>query len=386
MLRARLLYLAALGGSVVFAIVYDQNRDIGFMPLYALLLLLLFSLASVLSVPLFLRITQSVDRDEIFKGESLCYRVRVKNKGVFSYAKASYVCHSTDVIPHGEEKPVSMSPGKAIDREYALHFPSRGVYRLGVRRVAVTDLFGLFRFSFAARKPMSITVFPRSDEDYALTLRKDAQSAAMHYDLYNEDYTNVADVRKYTQSDSLRKIHWKLTAKRGELIVKNYQSYDQGKTVLYLDARPVTLPAVAQAAFEDKMVSYVAAAVDTCMQNRTSAELVYGAAEEEQAPVDPADEPGRIYRLLAEIPFQADEEDFYTYCDQINHTAGTMNMILFLSGLDGGMTDTVRNFLSFGHNVFVYHFHTAGQPVSEAEEYSLDSLTACGAVVNRVEI
>jgi len=50
-----------------------------------------------------------------------------------------------------------------------------------------------------------------------------------------EDFSSILDLRKYNYGDSLKKVHWKMTAKKGELYVKNYEFKANTGLWIFLD-------------------------------------------------------------------------------------------------------------------------------------------------------
>ena len=45
----------------------------------------------------------------------------------------------------------------------------------------------------------------------------------------------IKDIRKYKIGDSLKRIHWKVSAKYGELYTKNYEMYSNEEYNIFLD-------------------------------------------------------------------------------------------------------------------------------------------------------
>jgi uncharacterized protein (DUF58 family) len=121
---------------------------------------------------------------------------------------------------------------------YRVHPAMRGVHQLGPLHARVTDPFGLAEFERELAGHSRVVVVPRtvalgglpggsgvgSGEDGSILLRSGQ----------GED---DAVVRQYRQGDDLRRVHWKSTARRDELMVRVEERPWRGGTTLLLDRR-----------------------------------------------------------------------------------------------------------------------------------------------------
>lgn len=385
MWKSRALFVLFCALVLAFAWFYN-DAAISYVAVYAVALLLLFSLTGVLAAPVFIKITEQVDKRELFKGESLAYSSKVHNKSVFFYPKVRFRYYSSH-LDYGGKEAVSLIPRHAETARSQVRFAYRGLYRIGIQEITVTDFLGLFHLTFGVNRPMDVTVFPRSDETFSLFIRNESQNTVFRYDIFNESNTDVADVRKYTPSDSFRKIHWKLSSKRNELMVKNYQSYEPNRTLLFLDTREIPLEDdLSRLQFEDKMVSFVSSAVDHCAQSRVPAYLVHGDRPEEQFPIDPGEGLRGVYGLLARIPFSDQISSFPMFCDLLDRNGTAYNLFLFLSDIDREAYDAVCRFTSLDHNLYLYFFYSRALPLTESVNLLLDNLKAQGVSTHKIEV
>ena len=100
----------------------------------------------------------------------------------------------------------------------------RGRYRLGPIQLSSSDPFGLFPFERDLTPTTNVVVYPRTVDiqQFALPIGVlpggDAVRRRTHYVT-----TNAAGVRDYAPGDSYSRIHWKSTARRDRLIVKEFE-------------------------------------------------------------------------------------------------------------------------------------------------------------------
>ncbi|MCB1125916.1 MAG: DUF58 domain-containing protein, partial [Verrucomicrobiae bacterium] len=103
--------------------------------------------------------------------------------------------------------------------------------------VARRDPFGLFRAFSRVRKPHTVLVLPRRYPlpPLALPGRTQYQRGGVAMAAGVGESEEFISLREYRQGDSLRRIHWRSTARRGEPIVKEFQDEHFTRHALVLD-------------------------------------------------------------------------------------------------------------------------------------------------------
>lgn len=113
----------------------------------------------------------------------------------------------------------------------------RGPLVLAGGLLARPDPFGLFRAFSRVRKPHTVLVLPRRHPLPPLALPGQSQyqrgGVAMAAGVGESE--EFVSLREYRQGDSLRRIHWRSTARRGEPIVKEFQDEHFTRHALVLD-------------------------------------------------------------------------------------------------------------------------------------------------------
>ncbi|HEX6510024.1 MAG TPA: DUF58 domain-containing protein [Chloroflexota bacterium] len=115
----------------------------------------------------------------------------------------------------------AVGPYQALVRTYTLSAVQRGVYAMGPAIVETGDPFGIFRKQASLGGRMEIIVYPRifRPEEIGLPYREALGELVTRRSLY-EDPTLIAGSREYRPDDPLRRIHWKATARTGQLQVR----------------------------------------------------------------------------------------------------------------------------------------------------------------------
>lgn len=126
----------------------------------------------------------------------------------------------------------------AVSLSYPLHAPERGVHSLGPLVARITDPFGLVEYRRVLAGRSRLVVVPTTVALTGLTVggglggrEADAGRAGAG------PGQDAAVVRSYQQGDDLRKVHWRTTARRDELMVRVEECLERGGTTILLDHR-----------------------------------------------------------------------------------------------------------------------------------------------------
>ncbi|HEX5118145.1 MAG TPA: DUF58 domain-containing protein [Pseudonocardiaceae bacterium] len=121
---------------------------------------------------------------------------------------------------------------------YRVHPIMRGVHQLGPLRARITDPFGLAEFERELAGQSRIVVVPRT---VALVGLPGGSGTGIGDDgsvrLRSGQGEDDAVVRQYRQGDDLRRVHWRSTARRDELMVRVEERPWRGGTTVLLDRR-----------------------------------------------------------------------------------------------------------------------------------------------------
>ncbi len=131
---------------------------------------------------------------------------------------------------------LSMAPLSAYHMKNTVAFRFRGTYDIGVKCFYVYDFFRMFRIRVPVSYLTSVYVLPRrlSMDDLLAQAVADSTVRTVSSPLVF-DRLEVSDIRDYRMGDSLKSIHWKLSSKAEELIVKEHNTGTSDQTVIFCD-------------------------------------------------------------------------------------------------------------------------------------------------------
>jgi uncharacterized protein (DUF58 family) len=129
-----------------------------------------------------------------------------------------------------------LPPGKEIISTYEIHCEMRGYYQIGPLVMESGDLFGLHRRFRVDAEPQFLLVYPKVIplQGYDLASRRPIGDVRLIHRLY-EDPTRIAGVRVYEAGDPLNRVHWRTTARTGQLHSKVYEPSTLAGATLLLD-------------------------------------------------------------------------------------------------------------------------------------------------------
>jgi len=113
----------------------------------------------------------------------------------------------------------------------------RGVFSLGPTEIVSGDLFGLFPVSRRMPSRGSLLVYPMMVDVHAFPSPPGLLPGGEALRRRTHQVTpNAAGVREYVPGDPLNRIHWRSTARRDELIVKEFELDPMAQIWIFLDA------------------------------------------------------------------------------------------------------------------------------------------------------
>jgi uncharacterized repeat protein (TIGR01451 family) len=167
-------------------------------------------------------------------GESVAVVVNVENSGAVPIGWVLL----EDVLPPGalrhnppklrvngsRLKLMMLRAGGRKTMFYQLECRGRGYFQVGPLMLETGDLFGLHRRYKVGTSPHFVLVYPDvvTLEGFDIASRRPIGEVRMMHRLF-EDPTRIAGVRPYEAGDPLNRVHWRATARTGQLHSKIYE-------------------------------------------------------------------------------------------------------------------------------------------------------------------
>ncbi|MCL4877809.1 MAG: DUF58 domain-containing protein [Anaerolineae bacterium] len=161
---------------------------------------------------------------------------RVQNTAIFPKLWLEVRDHSTLPNHNASHVVPTMFPAQRYRWEANTLCILRGQFTLGPMTINSGDPFGLFQFPRHIKATSRIIVYPATVPiyEFAAPIGRLTGGQAVRRRTY-EVTTNAAGVREYAPGDSMNRIHWKTTARRGKLMVKDFELDPLSDVWIFID-------------------------------------------------------------------------------------------------------------------------------------------------------
>ena len=353
--RNRIIWLTILVSSFVYAWITGER-----ILFVASAVMFVLPLASVILSSYFLarvKLSQTVPRS-VLKNDPSHLTVRFHNHSIMPFG-------NVDCVFHGDENALRMPERENLfvrplrTTEYKLAFSAlyRGHFTLGIKAVEVLDITGLFRLKKKYGKFVEVTSMPliKDLKSFPLNMNTHTQAQARH-DLRDEDYATISDIREYMPTDSIKRVHWKLTAKKGEWLVKIFQSNAQSRVSVILDSMRLDVQPKEMYPLEDHMVETTVAIVKYSLMSGVPVDFF--ATESFKSSARAMGEFSAIYNATGSIKFDKSPplSSLSILTHLLNEAAGYVNAIIISASLNHELSERILNASNNGHNITVLYF------------------------------
>lgn len=231
---------------------------------------------------------------EHIEGDNVPVIVELEPTGTVLPASVTLVEHIGRL---GEQRHSMRRHGRRFSVRYTLERVPRGRYTFENVRAELGDPFGLEGVIMSLPTPGALLVYPR----LARLERLFSESGERSHDgrrllLRRQSGFELHSVREYEEGESLRRVHWPSTARRGQLMVKELEDSPRDEIAVLLDADS---KAVVGESF-DVQVRAAGSILDAHVRENRRAVLVVNSARREVQHVhSPAADWQRALEVLA---------------------------------------------------------------------------------------
>jgi uncharacterized protein (DUF58 family) len=222
---------------ISFIYAYLEGGNLPYSIFYGFLCTLIFSLVYLLATIRNVAVDIKFNRNIFTTFEDTEVITVVKNYGILPIP---YIEINNKVFYELDKDYKGLVLSLGIDENRRLgvkvKFFTRGIYNFGEIKLHIRDIFSLFNFEKNIKKENIIKVYPKiySLEKFNSYGEDVLNGMVNEKGNIKEDYS-ISDMRKYRIGDSLRKINWKVSAKHGELYIKNFDTVTGEKSNVFLN-------------------------------------------------------------------------------------------------------------------------------------------------------
>lgn len=354
----RILYLSLL--IITFTFVYYYGGKVPNMFFYTVLVLPIVSYIYMLIGYFMLKYEQSLDNDLIFKGDKVTFTVNITNRSFFilPYISISFLNDKGGVIQKHKINNISLQPFSKREVSIDYIYKYRGDFKLGVSTIEVQDFLGIFKFTLKNKTPLYITVYPQIidiDEFYLSSgyLSDNVSSIGGG----QEDISTIEEINKYNYGDSLRKIHWKLTAKTNELMIREYEKVGSRSAILILDLQSNNFEVEKNAAIEDKLLETTIAILRYCIYNDAEVKLIYDSKGINAINYSNSLDFQKAYEALAKVEFNQKTSFKDIIESEVNCNIGKADIIIATFNINYILYEELNKAILLGCNITLIYIY-----------------------------
>lgn len=241
---------------------------------------------------------------------------------------------------------------------YELRRLPRGRYPFDALRLTVEDPFGLARGELVQGEPQALVVYPRLVELDRLFSEGGAHAQeGRRLLLRRPTGFDLHSVRDYVESDSLRSVHWRTTARRGRLMVKELEDAPRDEVAVLLDGHHSTPPD----AF-DLAVRAAGSILLAHVRRGRRCALVLNSAARRTQPVGSDHGRRRALELLAAAEPDARTPVFALLEAEGGVASRSLELVVVTARVDGQLADRLVQRLLSRRGVSLVYVDAAGEP------------------------
>lgn len=238
----------------------------------------------------------------------------------------------------------------------------RGIVRFGPLQVRASDPFGIARRKWQDASATEILALPPIEDVIPpqLSLIAESQQEEACSIWQGSPSGDFLTLREYAHGDDLRQVHWKSSARTGNLMIRQSEHRRETGAALVLDTRS---SAASRQDFE-KMVGAAASLCVACRNHRIPLQLATFLPRQEILRLNDDDSLEEALRMLALVPQSAEArplQDFETHGALVVLTGDRLE-----SDIDGGSGTLEGLNVCFGEQ----HPHVSGMWVPPAAKFS----------------
>jgi uncharacterized protein (DUF58 family) len=280
------------------------------------------------------RVHRNLGEHEYVEGDDVQISVAVEPAGLVPPPVATVVERLGRL---GEQRHFLRKRGRRLAITYVLERVRRGRYVFEESRVQVSDPFALWRVDSPLPAPGALLVYPRlvrlerlfsESGAHALEGRRLFLRRPTGFDLHS--------VRDYQQGESLRHVHWRSTARRGELMVKELEDAPRDEIAVVLDA---DASAVAGESFDVQVRAAGSILQAYSRRGRRGVLVVNGARRETRQVQSPAAETGHALELLASAEPNGRTPVHTALSEEASPAARALEVVVVTARVDHALVD-----------------------------------------------
>lgn len=343
---------------IVFIFAYISGGNLPYSIFYVLVVAIISGILYMLLSRKTLSAKLKYDSRSYNVGDSANITIIVENSGIiptpYVYVESKTLCslvegYCGDLIFIGIDK-----SKWTVNK---IFFKKRGIYDFGDIYLEVSDLFCIFTSIKNIHKKLDIRVYPKIyDLNNIKLCGRDSYENLINSKSGIDDFTLIKDIRKYNTGDNLKKVHWKLSAKHGELYVKNFDAISGKECNLFMNMHIDNLQNGLNEIIEEEMVDFSLSLTKYMINTRIKTTLFINAKEQKKMQVECNEDFLGVMELFLKTKSDGTLEFTSFIKSNLKHIAkGNWIGIVSIS-VDDKLWNVIMNLKEIGYRVSVFYY------------------------------
>lgn len=254
-----------------------------------------------------------------------------------------------------DHKEYALLPEDKQKYETTLTCKYRGEYEVGVNEVILTDFFQIFRLTYRVPSAVKAVVAPRVVRLKELNSIPEITAYLQNQNLL-EQMEPEGSIRDYRQGDSLKRIHWKASAREQKLKVRQMTGEEKQGITILCDTKRTEKDMRDYLPVENQMLEILLALNYFFAENHTKVNNLYRQGDFKNVSLGSIKDFELFYREISSLTFLK-EYEFSVVLDQaLQHglLTGSKAVFFILHEIDEKLLETVESLESGGTIIVLF--------------------------------
>lgn len=290
------------------------NSFYGYVPFFTVLILIILSVLHLFYMKVKLSMMKDFADVECVRGKEIELKIKVINKSFLLCPKACVVFYISDLF--GEDDTILTTEFTIAGKSYT-SFPFSvkmehvGKYNAGIKQIYIYDMLGFLTVNIKGEGKFEINVAPKIDyfEGVGFSERISIESS-MDVMTSKSDGSDYMGVREYVLGDSIKRIHWKLSAHAAGYMTKLMESSRENDVSVIIDFISPDYDKETKMEIYDCIVESSLSFVGEVQKNDVSSSVIFNSVNKEIVRIFPKSDDGfrEIIDLLPVIQSKPDKD------------------------------------------------------------------------------
>jgi hypothetical protein len=367
MFKVSIKYIILMAVSYAFALL--QGGNLPYRIFHGLVLTFMVSLIYILSKQKNITIQVRFDKRLYSAGDEHEFITIIKNYGILP---APYVILKNKALvkvnPKYNGEVVWLGSDESKWLRNTVKFNQRGIYNFGELHLSISDLFSIFERVRNMNLSVPVKVYPKVHElNKFLARGSDIFKNAVSSKTNIEDLYSTKDIRKYYQGDNLKRVNWKVSAKHGELFVRDLDTVSGEESNIFLDMNKYNFAIDDSGIVEEQLVDLCSSVVNYMELKGIKTKLLINASIQRRFEIDSRDDFNELMEFF--VTQKSDSET--SFVEFVNSNLTKIPKLSWIGIVTVGVSRELKDNLIVmkdrGYNITVFYCAATLKDLSNLE-------------------